>query len=703
MGTSDLHPSEEAPFLRRVMIVALVAVPAFAVVRLAVGPEGGGVPDDPALTAPGAHPERLLEAQCEGELYPWFAFRDQAPELARFCEPMPSLPITVDARPHRLVVRVAPKDACAPLRPHVYVDGRRAAVGPWLGYAGDPKGRPRDSGPIALATYPAGRHRVAIRMETEPGEGCATGAVRALAGWAADVAVTPEPVGAPLEAACRGGDRCAASSTVALEISDGPARAWALLDLEAPPCPLRPHLLVDGAEAATGPWLGAAKDPEAQPTGTGWVDLGVVQEGLHSLAVVAEPGPSGCDAPAWRGRVHTRQRPATVGRFEVECPGGACPAAPPLTVAPRATARLMAEALAGPDGCTPTEVILAVDGRETTRSTWPAGARRTGPLDLGVWPAGPRVVSARAEGCAGTWRGGLVLEAAPSRKGACLRNRMGWYVGLGGGLYGAELTRLDGTACLPQGTLRLEDLNGGRLEGGDGVLLRTDDGEALTVGEDGRVRTASTAAHWVLTERGAAPGAPITFAKPLQVLHTPTGRALDDRRSRPSLPGRWLEAHSELLETDQTFYLEGSPFGPTTFACLRTAAGRFLSAEEFNPDVVGDRRRCQGWERLQFIDLDGAPLVAGDQVLLRAHRGTFLGDRPHGALRDDLRRAETWEVFVLEKRDGLPGDVLDTSGRQVALRASHGRYLSVPGTGVADARAKGVGPSETFTLDLSPP
>ena len=109
------------------------------------------------------------------------------------------------------------------------------------------------------------------------------------------------------------------------------------------------------------------------------------------------------------------------------------------------------------------------------------------------------------------------------------------------------------------------------------------------------------------------------------------------------------------------------------------------------------------WERMQLIDVDGPPLVTGDQLLIRVHRGTYLGDRPGGRLRDDLTRPETWEVFVIERRDAEPSDVLDTSGRQVALRASHGGYVSVRGTGVAHARAEAAGPEQTFTLDLSPP
>ena len=193
------------PFFLRLLVVVLVAIPAFLLVRVAVGPEDDR-PDPEAVTvhlpdeAPGASPSRRLEARCEGELYPWFAHR--GPELRRFCEPMPHLDMTVDARPHRLVAEVRPVGACAPLRPHLYLDGQLTAVGPWLGYEGDPKGRPRASGPIDLAIQPAGLHRIAVRMETEPGEGCATGEVRALEGWAAELSVRPEPTGAPLAAAC---------------------------------------------------------------------------------------------------------------------------------------------------------------------------------------------------------------------------------------------------------------------------------------------------------------------------------------------------------------------------------------------------------------------------------------------------------------------------------------------------------------------
>lgn len=675
------------PFFLRLLVVVLVAIPAFLLVRVAVGPEDDR-PDPEAVTvrlpdeAPGASPSRRLEARCEGELYPWFAHR--GPELRRFCEPMPHLDMTVDARPRRLVAEVRPVGACAPLRPHLYLDGRLAAVGPWLGYEGDPKGRPRASGPIDLAIQPAGRHRIAVRMETEPGEGCATGEVRALEGWAAELSVRPEPTGAPLAAECPAEGACATSSTVAVTVADQPHRVWALLDLERPCGPLSPRLLIDGAPAAAGPTLGWPADPETRPSGTGWLDLGTLAPGPHTVAVAAERGANTCgDGRAgWQGRLHTRSVPVHTGAGAV-------------TVSLAHTTRLLAT-VATP-GCAPGQVTVTVDGAEAKVVAWPEGATEVGPLDLGTWPAGSRRVEVGAGSCAAT----VAVEAHPARKWACLRNRLGWYVAPVG-LYDERRLRLDDTECGPQDTLQIEVLRRGEQRVLGQVALWSHAG-ALTVGPGPEVRTATSADAFTLHNRGLPPTEALVFALPLTVTHAATERRLDDGWGHPGVPGRWLEARAEGLASDQTFQLEGSAFGPTTFVCLRTSAGRFLSAEEFNPDVMGDRRRCQGWERLQLVDLDGPPLVAGDEVLIRAHRGTFLGDRPNGALRDDRPRAERWEVFVLQKQDDLPSDVLDTSGRQVSLRASHGGYVSVTGEGVVDARARTVGPEATFTLDLSPP
>lgn len=145
-------------------------------------------------------------------------------------------------------------------------------------------------------------------------------------------------------------------------------------------------------------------------------------------------------------------------------------------------------------------------------------------------------------------------------------------------------------------------------------------------------------------------------------------------------------------------------------AALKTqASGLYVVAELGGGEAVNANRRERGpWETFTLVDLDGAPLRAGDRVQLRTHDGAhwLSADGGGGAgLHAKATAGGPWETFSLVRLDG-DGEVKD--GDRVGLSTDNGRFVVAEegGGGVVNADRTALGPWETFLLELgagSPP
>jgi hypothetical protein len=88
-----------------------------------------------------------------------------------------------------LVTRSGTHEHCSSIRLHISVDGEETFTTGFLGYVGDPLGRPMTTGPVDLAAVPQGVHTITLLPEGTLG-GCNEGT---LARWTGTLLVTSEP------------------------------------------------------------------------------------------------------------------------------------------------------------------------------------------------------------------------------------------------------------------------------------------------------------------------------------------------------------------------------------------------------------------------------------------------------------------------------------------------------------------------------
>lgn len=130
-----------------------------------------------------------------------------------------------------------------------------------------------------------------------------------------------------------------------------------------------------------------------------------------------------------------------------------------------------------------------------------------------------------------------------------------------------------------------------------------------------------------------------------------------------------------------------------TFYGLRAVNGRFVSIADgggAGKPVTVTAPHPDAWERLELIDLDGAPLRSGDQVALLSQKGYALSAVGGGGstVNASAPHVSDWERFTIVGQNGddapiQPGDVVAflTANVDYALSASGG------GGGALDARA----------------
>ncbi len=258
----------------------------------------------------------------------------------------------------------------------------------------------------------------------------------------------------------------------------------------------------------------------------------------------------------------------------------------------------------------------------------------------------------------------------------------------------------------PWETFDVRDLNGGALESGDAVELRTVDGQhALTV-ETGTLRVTARAgagagATFAL-ERLAGPG-PIASGEQVAL------RAGALYVAAEGGGGGVLHANRTAVGPWESFRitLGATPPGPihppsspvSVDVSLKSHAGLYVVAEQGGGAAVNANRTGAGpWETFTLVDLNGGALQHGDTVRLRTIDGVhYLSAPGDGRLVTSTAQGPN-EELVLERAAGA-GRVVN--GERIGLRAFDGRWVVAEGGGGAEVKADrpGMGPWEEFTLE----
>jgi hypothetical protein len=113
----------------------------------------------------------------------------------------------------------------------------------------------------------------------------------------------------------------------------------------------------------------------------------------------------------------------------------------------------------------------------------------------------------------------------------------------------------------------------------------------------------------------------------------------------------------------------------------------------------------QAWELFTLVRADGTTgghVRYGDTVALRTHHGTYLSASPGGTLNATVTHIKSWEQFTITRRDGSTTVGPVTTGDDVALRSSHGKYVMAHENGTMNAAADTPNSWERWRLDVHP-
>ena len=140
---------------------------------------------------------------------------------------------------------------------------------------------------------------------------------------------------------------------------------------------------------------------------------------------------------------------------------------------------------------------------------------------------------------------------------------------------------------------------------------------------------------------------------------------------------------------------------------LRTYYGNYVSAANCGGANVEAVPTTSGsCETFGLIDLNGAPLMDGDQIRLTAQSGHFITAEgggcadPSCVLNANRTTGGAWETFTIHKPAG--GQIY--TGDAITLQSSSGYYVCAEGGGgdVVNATRPSAAQWETFTVQLQP-
>jgi hypothetical protein len=203
----------------------------------------------------------------------------------------------------------------SPISLHIYVDGvlmRDTGLLGWPGATGSFSSLPLDTGFIDLGPVSPGRHTVSLKAEGYPG-GCNGGYLQA---WEGTLRVRTSPrdqiteKSYPIDMHCyTQGQLCDPEFSVPIETGS----ILQVRYLVPNHCyPISLHIYVDGMlmrDTGVLGWPGATGSFSSLPLDTGFIDLGPVSPGRHTVSLKAEGHPGGCNAgylQAWEGTLRVR-------------------------------------------------------------------------------------------------------------------------------------------------------------------------------------------------------------------------------------------------------------------------------------------------------------------------------------------------------------------------------------------------------------
>lgn len=250
-------------------------------------------------------------------------------------------------------------------------------------------------------------------------------------------------------------------------------------------------------------------------------------------------------------------------------------------------------------------------------------------------------------------------------------------------------------------TFVLADLNGGAVEDGDPVTLRSDQGYYLSA-KGGQTLTATSDVEetWAVFRIRKLEGAGPIGSSSLVGLQGADGRywcaeggSTNHIVVNREGPGPW-----------ETFLiaLDGQGVPQPLAVGLRNAAGKWVCAEGGGGQPLYANRDGQGsWETLKLIDSNGGQLLSGDLVLFRSDNDSFVCAEGGGGQVVNATRSVggAWESFRIHRVAGA-GAV--QTGDEVVIVSDGGNYWRADGSngGQVLATGTGAGTWERFTINF---
>jgi beta-glucanase (GH16 family) len=265
----------------------------------------------------------------------------------------------------------------------------------------------------------------------------------------------------------------------------------------------------------------------------------------------------------------------------------------------------------------------------------------------------------------------------------------------------------NGAAARAWETFALDDLNGGALESGDSVTLRTSSGQYLQAVNGGGAALGAYGVApqgWETFRLVKRSGGGVIVNGDVVGLQTQNGAWV----SAENGGGGNVSASSRGQDTWESFRIGGllGSLNEVAGVSFRTTvAGRYLSAQNNGgAGVVASAQGVQNWETFALEDLNGGLLQDGDRVLLRTGSGRYL-QAPNGggsSLNAASNGRSGWETFRIIRQGG-PGTV--APGDAVGLLTESGAWVSAEngGGGNVNAAARALSTWETFVIGIGAP
>ena len=143
------------------------------------------------------------------------------------------------------------------------------------------------------------------------------------------------------------------------------------------------------------------------------------------------------------------------------------------------------------------------------------------------------------------------------------------------------------------------------------------------------------------------------------------------------IPGSWQQAKS--LRDIDNFLVDDDEHNRAGCLAMKTSKNRWLCAESDNQTIIANRGTIGPWEKFDI----SSPKPG--YFAIRAWTGRYLSAATNGVVNissSDIGRNETWSIF--------------TRNHAIALKSSHGKYLSAQPNGHLEATQTSISDYEQF-------